>query len=71
MATNDFHFSNSPEPHRIRTKEILSAHPEVKQLFGKNPLTLLAIFGLVGGMIGGSWCWWLTSSVLFSTTPCS
>lgn len=70
MTATDFHFSNSPEPHRIRTKEILSHHPEVKQLFGKNPLTLLAIFGLVGGMIAMSYLlkdspWWMVILVAY------
>lgn len=68
--TNDFQFSNSLEPHRIRTKKILSEHPEVKQLMGKNPLTIFAIAGLVGGMIAISYflkdsTWWLVVLVAY------
>jgi sphingolipid delta-4 desaturase len=65
MATkNDFRFSTGPEPHRGRTHEIMKKHPEVKTLMGKNPLSLLAIMGLVGGMIGLSYLvrdtsWWI------------
>ncbi len=63
--TDQFRFSSSPEPHRIRTAQILKSHPEVKQLMGKNPLTIFAILGLVGGMVAmgyflkdSSW-WWV------------
>lgn len=70
MTTDSFRFSETSEPHRIRTKEIMSQHPEVKQLMGKNPLTLLAIFGLVGGMIVISYflkdsAWWLVVLVAY------
>lgn len=65
-----FHFSNSPEPHRIRTAKILKSHPEVKQLMGKNPLTLLAILGLVSGMVVMSYllkdsAWWMVVLVAY------
>lgn len=38
-----FLFSQEIEPHKKRTKEILSVHPEVKQYIGKNPYTFLII----------------------------
>ena len=68
--TQQFHFSNSPEPHRIRTAKILKSHPEVKQLMGKNPLTLLAILGLVSGMVVMSYllkdsAWWIMVLVAY------
>jgi sphingolipid delta-4 desaturase len=68
--TQQFHFSNSPEPHRIRTAKILKSHPEVKQLMGKNPLTLLAILGLVSGMVVMSFllkdsAWWMVVLVAY------
>lgn len=67
---NQFRFSNSPEPHRIRTAKILKAHPEVKQLMGKNPLTLVAILGLVGGMVSMGYFlkdspWWMVVLVAY------
>ncbi|MCD8528573.1 MAG: hypothetical protein LRY27_00985, partial [Chitinophagales bacterium] len=33
----DFYWVEEREPHLDRRREILKAHPEVKQLFGKNP----------------------------------
>ena len=47
-----FFQSTAPEPHRMRTKEILKKHPQVRELIGKNPLTFFAIFGLVAGQVG-------------------
>jgi sphingolipid 4-desaturase/C4-monooxygenase len=70
MTANTFRFSDTAEPHRTRTKEIMAHHPEVKQLMGKNPLTLLAILGLVGGMVALSYllkdsAWWLVILVAY------
>jgi sphingolipid 4-desaturase/C4-monooxygenase len=36
---SDFTWVEGSEPHRIRTREILKAHPEVKKLISKNPAT--------------------------------
>jgi sphingolipid delta-4 desaturase len=52
------------EPHRIRTKEILKVFPDMRKLIGKNPLTFLAIAGLVLFQLFFSWLlasqsWWL------------
>lgn len=63
-AIDTFRFSTAPEPHRVRTREIMVKHPEVRTLIGKNPLTILAILGLVGGMVAGAWLvrdasWWI------------
>ena len=63
-AKSDFTYSSAPEPHRIRTREILSSHPEVRSLIGKNPLTLFFITGLVLGMVLLAWlvkdsAWWV------------
>ncbi len=70
MSTTNFHFSTDAEPHRIRTLQILKQYPEVKKLMGKNPLTIFAIIGLVGGMIGISYlvkdsAWWLVLLVAY------
>ena len=60
---NEFFYSDSPEPHRARTRQILKQHPDVRQLIGKNPLTAFAIIGLVGFQVVAAWCladksWW-------------
>lgn len=64
MKANSFRFSEVSEPHRVRTLQILKQYPDVKKLMGKNPLTIFAIFGLVGIMIAISYlvkdsAWWV------------
>ena len=44
---SDFIHVTSAEPHRIRTKEMLKLHPDMRKLIGKNPYTFLAILGVV------------------------
>ncbi len=39
----DFTYVTGTEPHRLRTREIIAAHPEVKSLIGKNPVTAVVI----------------------------
>jgi sphingolipid 4-desaturase/C4-monooxygenase len=70
MSTASFRHSSIPEPHRSRTLKILSAHPEVKHLIGKNPWTFAAIVGLVGGMVLLSYLvrdssWWIVLMVAY------
>jgi len=60
----DFVHSEVCEPHRIRTRQILKQHPDVRKLIGKNPITFLAILGLVLFQVGMAWLlrnqsWWL------------
>lgn len=60
----DFVYSTYSEPHRVRTKEILKQHPDIRQLIGKNPLTIFAIIGLVGFQVIMAYMlrdqsWWL------------
>jgi sphingolipid delta-4 desaturase len=43
----DFFYSELPEPHRQRTKEILKDHPEVRNLIGRNPYSLLLILFVI------------------------
>lgn len=63
--TTDFVFSTDSEPHRIRTREILRKHPEIKQLIGKkNPATFWITLGTVALQIGLAWllrdqAWWV------------
>lgn len=64
QQANDFIYSDACEPHRIRTKAILQEHPSIRKLIGKNPLTILAIIGLVLFQLAMSWLvsdlsWWL------------
>lgn len=47
MSDFDFKHTDSPEPHRGRTKMILQAHPEVRELLGNNPWTFLILLGVV------------------------
>ncbi|MGB1315070.1 MAG: fatty acid desaturase [Chitinophagales bacterium] len=37
-AENDYYWSDEKEPHVLRRREILKAHPEIKELFGTNPM---------------------------------
>jgi sphingolipid 4-desaturase/C4-monooxygenase len=43
----DFTIVEGVEPHRVRTREILKAHPEVKKLISKNPMTAVWILACV------------------------
>jgi sphingolipid delta-4 desaturase len=61
---NAFVFSEKPEPHRIRTKEILKKHPQIRNLIGKNPVSFVAIVGIVALMVALAWFsasqpWWV------------
>jgi sphingolipid delta-4 desaturase len=60
----DFVYSVKQEPHRLRTKQILQQHPEIRKLIGKNKYTFFAILGLVSFQVAMSWLvrdssWWL------------
>src|SRR5215203_1540645 len=64
MQKKDFIYSNTSEPHRIRTKQILKQHPDVRKLIGKNPNTFFFILFLVGFQVTGAWFfsdkpWWV------------
>jgi sphingolipid delta-4 desaturase len=70
MNEQQFRFSEFSEPHRVRTLQILKQYPDVKKLMGKNPLTIFAILGLVGGMIAMSYLvkdssWWIVFLVAY------
>jgi len=59
-----FQFSESPEPHIKRTKDIIKKYPQIKKLMGRNPYTFLYILGIVTIQIGISivlqdQSWWL------------
>lgn len=39
----DFFWSEQCEPHKLRTKELIKKHPEIRKLIGRNPYTFLVI----------------------------
>jgi sphingolipid delta-4 desaturase len=47
VPSDDFIWSRKPEPHAVRKKAIMTAHPEVKALFGHEPLTPLYVLPIV------------------------
>ena len=66
----DFQYSDQPEPHKERTKQILKAHPEVRVLIGRNPFSALIILFVVASQIViayllGEQTWWLTIIAAF------
>ena len=60
----DFMYSDQPEPHKSRTKEILKAHPEVRDLIGRNSFSfvltiiVVAVQILIAVLLQDS-SWWL------------
>lgn len=63
IKKTDFVYSEESEPHRIRTKKILKQFPELRNLIGKNPMTIFAILGLVAFQVVLAWfvrdqSWW-------------
>ncbi|MDR0793148.1 MAG: fatty acid desaturase [Chitinophagaceae bacterium] len=58
-----FVWSDECEPHKNRTKKIISEYPEIRNLIGRNPYTLLVILFCVGLQIAIAWfvqdrSWW-------------
>lgn len=71
IKPTDFVNVQGPEPHRIRTREILQSHPEVKKLIGqKNPQTFWILLFCVSLQIGLAYLlkdksWWLIVGVAY------
>ena len=66
----DFVHSSAPEPHRARTKEILSRHPEIRNLIGPNVITFWFTLGIVLAQFGLAWfasgiSWWLVALLAY------
>src|SRR5579872_6150490 len=64
LRKTDFIHSTQQEPHRLRTRQILQKHPEVRKLIGKNKYTIFAILGLVLFQCTLAWLasaqpWWV------------
>lgn len=60
----DFSYSDQPEPHKQRTKDILKAHPEIRKYIGRNPFSLAIIIFVVGMQLTIAYLlsgqpWWL------------
>jgi sphingolipid delta-4 desaturase len=68
---NDFTWSQEPNPHHVRVRQILKQHPEMKELIGKNPYTIFMIIGLVAAQIAISYflkdaSWWMVFLVAYA-----
>src|SRR3954465_13168443 len=68
-----FFQSEWDQPHPGRTRAILKAHPEIRELMGRNPFTALIAVVIVAGQtgiacamgrLGGSY-WWLSLIVAY------
>jgi len=67
---SNFRWSVESEPHKQRTKEIISKHPEIRGLIGKNPYTFLVILFCVSTQLVLAWflkdrSWWLVFIVAY------
>jgi sphingolipid 4-desaturase/C4-monooxygenase len=61
---DEFAFSKAPEPHRLRTKQLLQRHPQIRELIGHNPLTFWWTVAIVALQIAVGWLvadqsWWV------------
>jgi sphingolipid delta-4 desaturase len=68
---DEFAFSTAPEPHRLRTKQLLSHHPEIRELIGPNPITFWWAVGIVAVQIAAAWFvapqpWWVVVLVAYT-----
>jgi sphingolipid delta-4 desaturase len=70
-AATDFIHVDYPEPHGARTRQLLAAHPEVRQLFGNTPSTFAWILGLIALQIVMAFAvagapWWVILLVAYT-----
>ena len=70
-SPEEFTFSAAPEPHRIRTRELLRRHPEIRELIGPNPTTFWWTAGIVALQIVVAWLvadrpWWVVVAVAYT-----
>jgi sphingolipid 4-desaturase/C4-monooxygenase len=61
----DFYYTDTEEPHKQRTKDILNAHPDVRNLMGRNPFSFVLIVLIVSAQLTVAFllrdqAWWLT-----------
>src|ERR1043166_571712 len=67
-AALDFSWSEAPEPHAERRRELLAAHPEIRKLFGHCPRTKYICTALVAAQLLAAYelraaPWWLIALV--------
>src|SRR6266404_905609 len=68
-----FYQSELDQPHPERTRAILRAHPEVRELIGRNPFTAVIMFAILAIQTGiafvmgklGWHYWWLSLTSAF------
>jgi len=70
VTANGFFFSPESEPHRARTKQIMSRHPEVKSLIGRNGWSFAVIVAIVASQtVIAAWvasqAWWVVFAAAF------
>jgi len=68
---HDFTLSAAPEPHRLRTQQLLQRHPEVRELIGPNPATFWWTAGIAALQIVTAWLvadrpWWVVVAVAYT-----
>lgn len=66
----DFSWSDQCEPHKLRTKELIKKHPEIRKLIGRNPYTFLIILFCVAlqttlAFLLRDASWWLVFVVAY------
>ena len=67
----DFYYSDTPEPHIQRTRDILKKYPEIKKLMGRNPNTIWYIIGVVGLQFAMAYflkdqAWWMIFAAAYT-----
>jgi len=62
-SKDDFHWVGSDEPHRSRRKMILKDHPEIRELFGHEPLTAVVVIALTAAQL------WVASWITEASWP--
>ncbi len=65
-----FIYSDTPEPHKARTKEILKKHPEIRELIGRNPFSSVILLFVVGlqitiAVLLSNQAWWLALIIAY------
>lgn len=68
--TTEYRYTDEPNPHVGRTKEIIQKYPEIKNLMGRNPITFWYILGIVLLQLGIAFllrdqAWWLILIVAY------